>query len=108
MEALSRQSLRILNVFGADTDVSRVITTVGPEQEYFLIDRDLFFERPDLMTCERTLFGARPPKGQQLEDHYFGSIPPRVLAFMSEVETELWRLGVPVKTRHNESRTQQF
>ena len=108
MEALSRQALRILKVFGASVDVSRVITTVGPEQEYFLIDRELFFRRPDLMTCERTLFGARPPKGQQLEDHYFGSIPPRVLAFMSEVETELWRLGVPVKTRHNEVAPQQF
>jgi glutamine synthetase len=108
MEALSRQALRILKVFGADTDVSRVITTVGPEQEYFLIDREMFFKRPDLMTCERTVFGARPPKGQQLEDHYFGSIPPRVLAFMSEVETELWRLGVPVKTRHNEVAPQQF
>ena len=108
MEALSRQALRILKVFGAAGDVSRVITTVGPEQEYFLIDRELFYKRPDLMTCERTLFGARPPKGQQLEDHYFGSIPPRVLAFMSEVETELWRLGVPVKTRHNEVAPQQF
>jgi glutamine synthetase len=108
MEALSRQALRILKVFGAAGDVSRVITTVGPEQEYFLIDREMFFKRPDLMTCERTVFGARPPKGQQLEDHYFGSIPPRVLAFMSEVETELWRLGVPVKTRHNEVAPQQF
>jgi glutamine synthetase len=108
MEALSRQALRILKIFGAAGDVSRVITTVGPEQEYFLIDREMFFKRPDLMTCERTVFGARPPKGQQLEDHYFGSIPPRVLAFMSEVETELWRLGVPVKTRHNEVAPQQF
>ncbi|HKP28203.1 MAG TPA: glutamine synthetase III, partial [Gemmatimonadales bacterium] len=108
MEALSRQALRILKAFGAAGDVSRVITTVGPEQEYFLIDREMFFRRPDLMTCERTVFGARPPKGQQLEDHYFGSIPPRVLAFMSEVETELWRLGVPVKTRHNEVAPQQF
>jgi glutamine synthetase len=108
MEALSRQALRILKLFGTDLGVSRVITTVGPEQEYFLVDRDLYFKRPDLMTCERTLFGARPPKGQQLEDHYFGSIPPRVLAFMSEVEEELWRLGVPVKTRHNEVAPQQF
>jgi glutamine synthetase len=107
MEALSRQALRILKVFGAD-DAQRVITTVGPEQEYFLIDRELFYQRPDLMTCERTVFGARPPKGQQLEDHYFGSIPPRVLAFMAEVENELWRLGVPVKTRHNEVAPLQF
>ncbi len=107
MEALSRQALRILKLFGAD-GAERVTTTVGPEQEYFLIDREQFYARPDLMTCERTLFGARPPKGQQLEDHYFGSIPPRVLAFMSEVENELWRLGVPVKTRHNEVAPLQF
>ena len=86
MEALSKQALRILKIFGTDDGrVTGCITTVGPEQEYFLIDRELFFERPDLVTCERTLFGARPPKGQQLEDHYFGTIPPRVLAFMAEV-----------------------
>ena len=108
MEALSRQAIRILKLFGTDHDVSRVVTTVGPEQEYFLVDRELYFKRPDLVTCERTLVGARPPKGQQLEDHYFGSIPPRVLAFMAEVEQELWRLGVPVKTRHNEVAPQQF
>ena len=108
MEALSRQALRILKLFGTDQGVNRVVTTVGPEQEYFLVDRELYFKRPDLMTCERTLVGARPPKGQQLEDHYFGSIPPRVLAFMAEVEQELWRLGVPVKTRHNEVAPQQF
>ena len=107
MEALSRQALRILKLFGAG-DAQRVVTTVGPEQEYFLIDRELYFKRPDLMTCERTVFGARPPKGQQLEDHYFGSIPPRVLSFMAEVENELWRLGVPVKTRHNEVAPLQF
>jgi len=108
MEALSRQAIRILKLFGTAAEVNRVITTVGPEQEYFLIDREMFYRRPDLMTCERTLFGARPPKGQQLEDHYFGSIPPRVLAYMSEVENELWRLGVPVKTRHNEVAPQQY
>lgn len=108
MEALSKQALRILKLFGTDQGVGRVITTVGPEQEYFLVDRDLFFKRPDLVTCERTLFGARPPKGQQLEDHYFGTIPPRVLAFMAEVEEELWRLGVPVKTRHNEVAPGQY
>jgi glutamine synthetase len=90
MEALSKQAMRILRLFGTDTGVSRVSTTVGPEQEYFLVDKALF-RRPDLVTCERTLFGARPPKGQQLEDHYFGAIPPRVLAFMAEVETELYR-----------------
>jgi len=108
MEAISRQALRILKLFGSDAGVSHVITTVGPEQEYFLVDRELYFQRPDLMTCERTLFGARPPKGQQLEDHYFGSIHSRVLAFMADAEQELWRLGVPVKTRHNEVAPGQF
>ncbi len=108
MEALSRHALRILRLFGTDAGVNHVATTVGPEQEYFLVDRELYFRRPDLVTCERTLFGARPPKGQQLEDHYFGSIPPRVLAFMGEVERELYRLGVPVKTRHNEVAPGQY
>ena len=108
MEALAQQAIRILQLFGTDVGVSRVFTTVGPEQEYFLVDRELYYERPDLLTCERTLFGARPPKGQQLEDHYFGSIPPRVLAFMAEVENELYRLGVPVKTRHNEVAPGQY
>ncbi|HEX9167110.1 MAG TPA: glutamine synthetase III [Gemmatimonadales bacterium] len=108
MEAISRQAIRILKVFGTDAGVERVTTTVGPEQEYFLIDREYYFKRPDLMTTERTLFGARPPKGQQLEDHYFGAIHARVLAFMAEAEEELWRLGVPVKTRHNEVAPGQF
>ncbi|HWO88589.1 MAG TPA: glutamine synthetase III [Gemmatimonadales bacterium] len=108
MEALSHHALRILRLFGTDAGVRRVFTTVGSEQEYFLIDRELYYRRPDLVTCERTLFGARPPKGQQLEDHYFGSIPPRVLAFMADVERELWRLGVPVKTRHNEVAPGQY
>jgi glutamine synthetase len=108
MEALSKHALRILRLFGTDAGVSHVTTTVGPEQEYFLVDRELYFKRPDLVTCERTLFGARPPKGQQLEDHYFGSIPPRVLAFMGDVERELYRLGVPVKTRHNEVAPGQY
>ena len=108
MEALSKQAMRILRLFGTDVGVTRVFTTVGPEQEYFLVDRELFYRRPDLLTCERTLFGARPPKGQQLEDHYFGSIPPRVLAFMAAVEHELYRLGVPVKTRHNEVAPGQY
>jgi len=108
MEAIGRQAFRILKLFGTDAGVNRVITTVGPEQEYFLVDRELYFERPDLMSCERTLFGAKPPKGQQLEDHYFGTIPPRALAFMAEVERELWALGVPVKTRHNEVAPGQF
>jgi len=108
VEALSRQALRILRFFGTDQGVSRVFTTVGPEQEYFLVDRELFFRRPDLLITERTLFGAKPPKGQQLEDHYFGTIPPRVLAFMAESEQELYRLGVPVKTRHNEVAPGQY
>jgi glutamine synthetase len=108
VEALSHQALRILKIFGTDTGVSRVFTTVGPEQEYFLVDRDLYYKRPDLVTSERTLFGAKPPKGQQLEDHYFGTIPRRVLAFMAESERELYRLGVPVKTRHNEVAPGQY
>ena len=108
MEALSKQALRILRFFGANGSVKRVQATLGPEQEYFLVDRDLYFQRPDLVTCERTLFGAKPPKGQQLEDHYFGTIPQRVLAFMADVELELYRVGVPVKTRHNEVAPGQY
>ncbi len=108
VEALSKQALRILRIFGTHEGVSRVFTTVGPEQEYFLVDRDLYFKRPDLLICERTLYGAKPPKGQQLEDHYFGTIPPRVLACMAEAEQELYRLGVPVKTRHNEVAPGQY
>ncbi len=108
VEALSTQALRILKIFGTDQGVSRIVTTVGPEQEYFLVDRELYYRRPDLLICERTLFGAKPPKGQQLEDHYFGTIAPRVLAFMAESEQELYRLGVPVKTRHNEVAPGQY
>ncbi|MCG3125234.1 MAG: Glutamine synthetase [Phycisphaerae bacterium] len=108
MDALSKQALRVLRLFGTAEGVDRVYTTVGAEQEYFLVDRNLYYARPDLVTCERTLFGARPPKGQQLEDHYFGSIPPRVLAFMAESEKELYRVGVPVKTRHNEVAPGQY
>jgi glutamine synthetase len=108
MEAVSRQAMRILRLFGTDAGVSRVQTTIGPEQEYFIVDKALFYRRPDLVTCERTLFGARPPKGQQLEDHYFGAIPPRVLAFMAEAEEELYGIGVPVKTRHNEVAPGQY
>ena len=108
VEALSHQALRILRLFGTDTGVGRVYTTVGPEQEYFLVDRELYWKRPDLVITGRTLFGAKPPKGQQLEDHYFGSIPERVLACMAEVERELWALGVPVKTRHNEVAPAQY
>jgi glutamine synthetase len=108
MQALSEQAIRILRIFGTDTGVSYVSATLGCEQEYFLIDREFYLKREDLITCDRTLFGARPPKGQQLEDHYFGSIPTRVIGFMSEVERELYRLGVPVKTRHNEVAPCQF
>ncbi len=108
MDALSKQALRLLRVFGTDTNVNRVLSTVGPEQEYFLVDRNLYFARPDLVSCDRTLFGTRPPKGQQLDDHYFGSIPPRVLSFMASVERELYRVGIPVKTRHNEVAPGQF
>ena len=108
MDALSAQAMRVLRIFDADAGVNRVYTTVGAEQEYFLIDRNLYFARPDLVTCDRTLFGAKPPKGQQLDDHYFGSIPPRVLAFMAEVEKEVCRMGIPVKTRHNEVAPGQY
>jgi len=101
MEAINRQAIRILRLFG-DKESNRVITTVGPEQEYFLIDKGMFLKRPDLIYTGRTLFGARPPKGQELEDHYFGCIKPRVSAFMKELDEELWKLGVYAKTKHNE------
>jgi glutamine synthetase len=106
MEALSKQAVRILRLFGSDA--SRVYSTAGPEQEYFLIDKHFYYARPDLINAGRTLFGAKPPKGQELEDHYFGSIPERVLACMLETETELYKLGVPVKTRHNEVSPAQY
>jgi glutamine synthetase len=108
MEALSKQAMRIMNIFGSTGGASRVFTTVGPEQEYFLVDRELYWKRPDLVVTGRTLFGAKPPKGQQLEDQYFGTIPARVLACMADVERELWALGVPVKTRHNEVAPAQY
>ena len=100
MEVINKQALRILNIFG--TKAKRVLTTVGPEQEYFLVDKAVFEERPDLMNCGRTLFGARPAKGQELSDHYFGAIKPRVTAFMRELNEELWKLGINAKTEHNE------
>jgi len=106
MEALSKHAVRILRLFGSDA--ARVYSTAGPEQEYFLIDKNFYFARPDLINAGRTLFGARPPKGQELEDHYFGAIPERVLACMLETETELYKLGVPVKTRHNEVSPAQY
>ncbi|MFR5868895.1 MAG: glutamine synthetase III, partial [Acutalibacteraceae bacterium] len=101
MDALSKQALRILRLFG-NTEATRVLTTVGPEQEYFLIDQDMFDAREDLVMTGRTLFGARSPKGQELEDHYFGAIKPRVKAFMKDLNDELWKLGVLAKTEHNE------
>src|ERR1700744_1730808 len=107
MDALSRSALRALKLFG-NTVTQRVFTTVGPEQEYFLIDEQYYFERPDLITTGRTLFGAKPPKGHELDDHYFGSIPDRILACMLDTERELAKLGVPVKTRHNEVAPNQY
>ncbi len=106
MEAVSKQAVRILRLFGSKAQ--RVHATCGPEQEYFLVDRQFYFARPDLINAGRTLFGARPPKGQEMEDHYFGSIPDRVLAYMQECERELYRVGVPIKTRHNEVAPGQF
>ena len=101
MEAINRQALRILRLFG-NTEASHVSTTVGPEQEYFLIDAEMFKQRADLRFTGRTLFGAMPPKGQELEDHYFGAIRPRVINFMQDLDEELWKLGILAKTRHNE------
>ena len=101
MEALNRQALRVLHLFG-NHEVQRVVTNVGPEQEYFLVDRDMYLKRKDLIYTGRTLFGAKPPKGQELEDHYFGAIKPRVKAFMEELNEELWKLGIYAKTEHNE------
>ena len=106
-EVLSRQAVRLLHLLG-ETQVSSVYSTVGSEQEYFLIDRRFFFLRPDLVACDRTLFGARPPKGQELEDHYFGAISQRVLRYMMELERELWKLGIPIRTRHNEVAPGQY
>ena len=101
MEAINRQGMRILKLFGNE-DVTSLRTTVGPEQEYFLIDRGVYEKRKDLIYTGRTLFGAKPPKGQELDDHYFGAIKPRVQAFMNELDEELWKLGVMAKTEHNE------
>jgi glutamine synthetase len=107
MDALSRAAVRALGLLG-DHEAQRVFTTVGPEQEYFLIDEQYYFERPDLINTGRTLFGAKPPKGHELDDHYFGSIPERILACMLDVERELAKLGVPIKTRHNEVAPNQY
>src|SRR6476661_6628572 len=106
MDALSKSAVHALSILGEPAE--HVFTTVGPEQEYFLIDEQYYFERPDLVITGRTLFGAKPPKGQELDDHYFGSIPERVLACMLETEQELAKLGVPIKTRHNEVAPNQY
>jgi glutamine synthetase len=107
MDALSRSAIKALRLLG-DEESKRVFTTVGAEQEYFLIDEQYFFERPDLISTGRTLFGAKPPKGHELDDHYFGSIPERILACMLEAELEMRKLGIPVKTRHNEVAPNQY
>ncbi len=101
MDVLNTQAMRVLRLFGNE-DVRRVITTVGPEQEYFLVDRETYYKRKDLIYTGRTLFGAKPPKGQELDDHYYGMIKIRVSAFMKELNEELWKLGILAKTEHNE------
>jgi len=107
MEHLSEKALGVLRLFG-NNESTRVVPTLGPEQEYFLIDRAFYALRPDLVAAGRTLVGAKPPKGQELEDHYFGSIKDRILAYMQEMEIELYKLGVPIKTRHNEVAPSQY
>ncbi len=106
MEAINKQALRIIKLFGHN-DVKRVNVTVGPEQEYFLVDKNMYDKRPDLMYCGRTLIGSMPPKGQEMDDHYFGVLKPRVAAFMRELDRELWKLGVLAKTEHNEAAPSQ-
>ena len=101
MKLLDTQSIRILRLFG-NTQAQHVTAQVGPEQEYFLIDKEMYRRREDLVLCGRTLFGAKPPKGQELDDHYYGAIKPRVAEFMHELDQELWKVGVPAKTEHNE------
>ena len=102
MEAISEQAMRIVRLFNKNTTATKVTPSVGAEQEYFLIDRELYLKRMDLRLCGRTLFGAKPPKGQELDDHYFGAFRPRVAAYMKELDEELWKLGVLSKTKHNE------
>ena len=101
MEAINRQAMRILRLFG-NADVTSVRTTVGPEQEYFIISDEMYEKRPDLIYCGRTLFGAKPPKGQEMDDHYFGAIKPRIIEYMADLDESLWKLGILAKTRHNE------
>lgn len=107
LDAINKQAVRLLKLIG-NKDVKRVTCTVGPEQEYFLIDESFYLQRPDLIAAGRALFGAKPPKGQEMEDHYWGSIRERILSFMMDTEAELYKLGVPVKTRHNEVAPAQF
>jgi glutamine synthetase len=106
INALDKQARRALKLFGSPEKTVRA--TLGPEQEFFLVDEEFYYRRPDLVTCGRTVFGTKPPKGQEMEDHYFGSIPERILEYMNEVELELYKLGVPLKTRHNEVAPGQF
>ncbi|MBQ5707941.1 MAG: glutamine synthetase III, partial [Peptococcaceae bacterium] len=101
VELVNKEAVRLLHILGK-TDVTHVTTTVGPEQEYFLVDRAVSYKRKDLLFTGRTLFGAKPPKGQELEDHYYGAIKPRITAFMNDLNEELWKLGVLAKTEHNE------
>ncbi|MDY5700993.1 MAG: glutamine synthetase III, partial [Lachnospiraceae bacterium] len=101
METLSREATRVLNLLG-NTEITGVYTTVGPEQEYFLVDKKLYQQRKDLIFTGRTLLGAKPPKGQEMEDHYFGTLKTRVSAYMHDLDEELWKLGIPAKTKHNE------
>lgn len=108
MDALSTQAMRVLRLFGTDAGVTRVAATCGAEQEYFLVDRRYYYGRPDLVSCGRTILGAGAPKDQQLDDHYFGAIPERVQAFMAHCEAELYALGIPIKTRHNEVSPAQY
>ena len=101
METLNTEAVKMLKLLGNET-VTSVSTTIGPEQEYFLVDKDLYKKRKDLVFCGRTLFGAPAPKGQEMEDHYFGSLKPKVAAYMHDLDVELWKLGIPAKTKHNE------
>src|SRR5699024_10511794 len=101
MEVLNEEALKILHLFGNE-EVSRVITTVGPEQEYFLVSKELFEKRRDLLFCGRTLIGDPAPKGQEMEDHYFGVLKPQIAEYMHDLDEELWKVGIPAKTEHNE------
>ena len=107
MDAISAQGIRVLRALG-NTTATKIVSNVGPEQEYFLIDKEYYESRKDLRFTGRTLFGAMPPKGQEMEDHYFGSIKGRIIAFMKDLDEELWKLGIPAKTRHNEVAPAQY